>query len=394
MKSHEATLRLTCNDSVKAMRRNGNDKLSHSAFCQIADSRLRHIRLSTGRWRPARLFLFIAVLAVSALETACVILPQGETTRNTTFYSESRIFPLEEGKEVYRVQKCDIAGSPEYSSMASDCDAHGFISLVVRPKEWNLLKTLSATQGEPLKDEIRIQSRTFERPASASRNSNSHFLGSFEEDGFVWITPGNDADRPDQQSKSSNWYKTIAYRGEKRSRVPALVARDGSDIWVFVERSMPCDDDICFSVAETLGVDIASLPEKLRRKFMLFHVNTEKDWLLDRVFSAKLTRDLQQPIIPLPVSGNKFDLDFNVSPRVRFNSFQPQVKCERESVYSVWVMYPVMLPLDEKTSDNIKGCSYFKSRWLQTTQKEAFVPDSLEVPTGPDPTDPWKRPNN
>jgi hypothetical protein len=358
---------------------------------------LRFMHLSITRSRLARLFLFVAAMTISALQTGCVILPFAENNQRIYLYSENAVSNLDEGQIVYRIQQCNMASSQEkqgYLSMASACERNSGSSLVVRQTGWNFLQEATVKQENPFGDGFKIEPQTFQRPATASRNTSSRFVGYFGDKIFVWASPAESVDRSDQLSKPTYSFEKIEYRNDgEHSRVPALVVRDGDDIWIFVERRMPCTDDLCYPVAKTLGIDAAPLPENLRGKFMLFHANIKTSSELERVFSPQLSVNLHRKIVPLPMPGNKFDLDLNASPRVRFNTFLPQVKCEQETIYSTWMVFPVMRPMGEDQT-NLKGCMQYKLDGVDAARKEVFAPDPLEASTAPDPTDPMKLLNN
>jgi hypothetical protein len=352
--------------------------------------------------RLAHFSFFISVAALSLLQTACAVLPYRTVTPATDFYSKDNIVSLENGEEVYRLQWCRVNLSltgNNYLNLLSKCEKSGSDMLVVRPKDWDFLREASATQENPIQhasdiftlDTTSAEKSTFERPASASRNTGSKFAGFFGNGKFVWVAPDSGPIRSNELRKPASRYEGMGYFGNKHPRVPALVARDADDVWVFVQPTSPCGLHTCFSVEETLGIDASSLPEKLRQNFVLFQGNFKKDRRLFRIFRTQLTRDSHLFAGTLPASENKFDIDLDIKPRIRFNSFHPQVQCDSESIFFTWVKYILVVPMSqspEERSTKYKGCILYKRLDQQVSQNEAFIIEPLQILSTPDPTDP------
>lgn len=303
--------------------------------------------------RLATVVFLLPVLGLSA----CMVLPASDVHDHRISYSATPLLTLPDGQLVYLLQDCLQAfAKPDEPFRCSTASNH----LAVRPSGWDLPAEARRQLGERKPhsgfelDDVRLLTgaREHVRPASARHGTRAEFVGYFDGVGFVWV-------RPDE---AGHWrYEVLARSYEANAPFrPALVLRDGDEVWVFAERAAPCNEDICRQVSPALGVPADSLPASLRGNFMVYHANLAAKTGLQRLLPDELQRFLEMRPRPQPPRGVVYETDFAVQPAVDIAAFQAGVLCDIRSVRTEYIYFVMMAPLGSKHGDDstrLRSCS-------------------------------------
>lgn len=291
-----------------------------------------------------RFWIGMASLTLSA----CVVLPHTRYSQHQEEYTKTALVSLKDDNTVFLVRNCYI-NQEDFGN--SRCDERSMASLTLRPASWDLLKEVTSIHAEAgpydapdLRDSLMLKygSMTFERPASGLHGTTAEFIGYIVGTGLVWFNPQH---RSPAQSRNSSAYEVIrATESPAYSFAPRLVVRDGNDVWVFAERGGVCPDEVCFPVAETLGLSAADIPEYLRHKFTLYHATIGDDVELRRVLPARWNANARGRRRMPPSTGIPFSFDLGkVVPRSSTSTYLPDVQCVIKSSSSekiFWLLLP------------------------------------------------------
>jgi hypothetical protein len=316
----------------------------------------RAAAMSCRRYAQRSLVFLLSFLCLGL--SGCMVLPSSDVNDHRISYSATPLFTLPDGQVAYLLQDClQSFAKAEEPFRCGTASNH----LAVRQAGWDLPAEVRRKLGErkPYSgfelDDVRQLSgaRGHVRPASARHGTPAEFVGYFDGFGFVWL-------RPDGTGHWRHEVLNRAYEANTPFR-PALVLRDGDDVWVFAERAAPCNEDVCRQVAPALGVPAESLPESLRGNFMVYHANlAAKTAYLQRLLPDELQRFLEERLRPQPPKGVVYETDFRTQPAVDIATFQAGVLCDIRSVRTEYIYFVMMAPLGSKhgeDSTRLRSCS-------------------------------------
>lgn len=348
---------------------------------------------NTSTTQSGRLICSAVLAGTVACLASCVVLPDTDTYERQINYAAAPLLTLADGRLGYLLQEC--SERPAKDAQSTACKQPRTY-LAVRPADWDLAleaRTLLSKPAYRFDDVHDIKARTYARPPLASHGKTGEFVGYFAGTGLIWVRqrePGT----PGAATENSHLAYDTLNLPYKMAAPPALVVRDGDAIWAFIERSTPCNEDLCFSLPETLGLNANDLPENLRHSFMLYYQDMkQKNWgQLARVLPAELSRYLQQPVLPLPRPGLPYVFDFSTTPTQPVPRLESQLQCDTLTSNTEYFAIGFIPPHTVASSNSyrLKGCVHLAQSRTETGAPPAPPPPS-EAPTLYDDDPPFAR---
>jgi hypothetical protein len=332
---------------------------------------------------PRKLLRSAALAGMVATLTSCIVVPIGDTSEQQMNYATAPLLDMADGRLAYLLQEC----TKWYAVEKTPACEHPKTYLAVRPAGWDLATEARALLSKPavqFDDVYSIKASSYSRPPLASHGVTEEFVGYFAGTGLVWVHPASPETSAAVTENSRLVYDTLNLPNDMLFPTsPALVVRDGSAVWVFVERSTPCNEDLCFSLPETLGLAADVLPENLRHSFMLYYQDLKQgnQNRLERVIPADLSRYLRYPVLPLPRPGLPYAFDFSTAPTRPILRLESQLQCATRTSKTDYLAIGFIPPhvVGSNKSYRLTGCT--RPAQSQTERSDPSAPPpSAEAP--------------
>lgn len=306
-------------------------------------------------------------------------------------YEERPLLTLADGKVASLIWECGELAS-ERGLQDQKCD-NPLSTLLIRPKHWNMQTELEQQLGHLSPDGQRLGEYidSFGMVASGSRGYSGEFIGYFVKHqrvvkhgqiDFVWVRQD-----PTDSSAVNNRIPALEYDVVKWERphdepsLPLLVVRDGADAWLFAERGGPCNEDLCYGVAETLGVEHKTLPQALLHPLMLYHASLNgPNKEFKRVLPPHLADYLGVTAGLLPRPEAKYVFDFNTVPQSRLGSARNEFACEVEHKTTEHLVFAGTAPLGQHAATDqtsrLRRCKAAEAI-NTTTEEPTLLPERI-----------------
>lgn len=312
--------------------------------------------------------LLLALLA--AMVSGCGTFPQTRTIHHAVDYSKTLLASWDDGSAVFLIRTCDSQDS-EYSQpiMTTMKCRYASHSLLSGPLDLDVGEELrkSLRDNEKLRhaggltNAVSIPQTTFfDRPSSASRATDSRFVGVIGNE-MVWLTKDSTGAGEGAPNTSANTIQLMDL-GSRSSpgRYPALILRDKDDVWIFADRPEPCPEELCLSPAKVLGVDELTLPETLRRNFLVRYADASTERPVFRpVLPEALARYYGKRSGPFPKLDPEFEWDLDLRGTPDLLPSSDWTRCRIDERISMRVSYLYFIPLGEATTGlefRLHGC--------------------------------------
>jgi hypothetical protein len=321
--------------------------------------------------------------------SSCMKLPISSKSYQQKHYEERPLLTLADGQVASFIWECGLETS-ERGLLDQGCDKP-LSTLLVHPQEWDMQKEIEQQfgdlppDGQRLGDDIQFFGKVASG-SSGSKGDSGEFIGYFVRDrriDFVWVRPGPTGSSAGEKRIPAMEYDVVKW--ERPANVPSspvLVVRDGADAWLFAERGGPCNEDLCYEVAETLGVGQKTLSSTLRHPLMLYHASLDgPNKEFERVLPSHLADYLGMAAGFLPRLEATYAFDFSTIPRSRFGSAGKEIACEIEHKKTEHIVFAGTAPLGQYAATG-QSSRLLQCRAKNATKIPTAGPDLLPGPIG------------
>jgi hypothetical protein len=321
--------------------------------------------------------------------SSCMMLPISSKSYQQNHYEKRPLLTLADGKVVSLIWECGVRTS-ERGLQDQGCDKP-LSTLLVRPQEWDMQEEIEqrfgdlAPDGQRLGDDIQFFGKVASG-STGSRDDSGEFIGYFVKAGridFVWVRPGSTGSPAVEKRIPAMQYDVVKWeRPANKPSSPLLVVRDGADAWLFAERGGPCNEDLCYGVAEALGIGQKTLPPTLLHPLMLYHASLDgPNKEFERVLPSHLADYLGMAAGFLPRQEATYVFDFRSIPRSRFGSAGKEIACEIEHKTTEHLVFAGTAPLGQYAATG-QSSRLLRCRARKVTEIPTDGPDFLPVPIG------------